>query len=173
MGVVLLWSSVRLGRFAFGTSVSLSGVNIPKMTNLVNLRRARDFIDREYAQSLEVSDIARIACMSEAHFSRSFRAAFGESPHSYLLTRRIERAKALLRQGESVTRTCFSVGYLSLGSFSSRFTEIVGESPTEYRERDHGSVNSLPSCLRMIATRPQRGNVLVRDDSERKTAVKF
>ena len=96
------------------------------MADLVHLRRARDLMDREYAQPLGVPALARAALMSPAHFSRRFRAAYGETPYSYLMTRRIERAKAFLRQGMSVTDTCFAVGCTSLGSFSSRFTEIVG-----------------------------------------------
>ncbi len=98
-----------------------------EMADLAHLRRARDLIDREYAQPLDVPAIARAALMSPAHFSRKFRAAYGETPYSYLMTRRMERAKAFLRQGMSVTDTCVAVGCTSLGSFSSRFTEIVGE----------------------------------------------
>ena len=127
-----------------------------QIVDLAHLRRARDFIDREYAQPLDISVMARVAFMSRAHFSRSFHAVFGESPYSYLLTRRIERAKNLLRQGESVTDVCFAVGYLSLGSFSSRFSEVVGESPSHYRERDHGDLEHLPPCVTMVATRPRR-----------------
>jgi AraC-like DNA-binding protein len=94
--------------------------------------------------------------MSTAHFSRKFRAAYGETPYSYLMTRRIERAKAFLRQGMSVTETCFAVGCTSLGSFSSRFTEIVGEPPSQYRARDHRDLEIVPSCVSMYATRPRR-----------------
>ena len=108
-----------------------------EIADLAYLRRARDLMDRDYAQPLDVPAMARTALMSPAHFSRKFRAAYGETPYSYLMTRRIERAKALLRQGKSVTDTCFAVGCTSLGSFSSRFTEIVGETPSEYRRRDH------------------------------------
>src|ERR1700729_4612243 len=108
-----------------------------EIADLVHLRRARDFVDRAYAQPLDVPAMARAALMSPAHFSRKFRAAYGETPYSYLMTRRIERAKALLRQGMSVTDTCVTVGCTSLGSFSSRFTEIVGETPSRYRARDH------------------------------------
>src|SRR5438067_12454428 len=98
-----------------------------EIADLAHLRRARDFIDREYAQPLDVPALARAALMSPAHFSRQFRAAYGETPYSYLMTRRIERAKALLRQeGLSVTEVCLAVGCTSLGSFSSRFTELVG-----------------------------------------------
>src|SRR5438045_9160463 len=104
-------------------------------------------MDREYASPLDVEALARTACMSSGHFSRSFRAAFGETPYSYLMTRRIERAKALLRRGDlSVTDVCFAVGCSSLGSFSSRFTELVGETPTAYRDRDHGWTAAVPAC---------------------------
>ena len=98
----------------------------------------------------------RAALMSPAHFSRKFRAAYGETPYSYLMTRRIERAKALLRQGMSVTDTCFAVGCTSLGSFSSRFTEIVGETPSQYRARDHRDLEVVPPCVSKVATRPRR-----------------
>src|SRR5947207_14964933 len=114
-----------------------------EIADLAHLRRARDFIDREYAQPLDVPAMARAALMSPAHSSRKFRAAYGETPYSYLMTRRIERAKALLRQGVSVTDTCFAVGCTSLGSFSSRFTEIVGETPTAYRGRDHSALEDV------------------------------
>ncbi len=100
--------------------------------------------------------MARAALMSPAHFSRKFRAAYGETPYSYLMTRRIERAKALLRQGMSVTDTCVAVGCTSLGSFSSRFTEIVGETPSQYRARDHRDLEVVPPCVSMVATRPRR-----------------
>ena len=100
--------------------------------------------------------MARTALMSPAHFSRKFRAAYGETPYSYLMTRRMERAKAFLRQGMSVTDTCVAVGCTSLGSFSSRFTEIVGETPSQYRGRDHPHTRSIPSCVSMVVTRPRR-----------------
>ena len=125
--------------------------------DLSHLRRARDFMDREYARPLDVPTMARAALMSPAHFSRQFRVAFGESPYSYLLTRRIERAKALLRHGDlSVTDVCLRVGCTSLGSFSSRFTEIVGESPSAYRARDHGALATVPGCYARVMTRPSR-----------------
>ena len=126
------------------------------LADLAHLRRARDFMDRNYAEPLDVPAMGRAACMSAAHFSRKFRAAYGETPYSYLMTRRIERAKALLRQGNSVTDTCFAVGCTSLGSFSARFTEIVGESPSRYRARDHRDLEAVPSCVSKVATRPQR-----------------
>jgi transcriptional regulator GlxA family with amidase domain len=130
-----------------------------ELADLAHLRRARDLMDRDYAQPLDVPAMARAALMSPAHFSRKFRAAYGETPYSYLMTRRIERAQALLRQGMSVTDTCFAVGATSLGSFSSRFTEIVGESPSQYRARDHRAHEDLPPCVSMVGTRPQRSPV--------------
>ena len=124
---------------------------------LVRLRKARDQMDRDYTQPLDVAALARTAYMSAGHFSRSFRAAFGETPYSYLMTRRIERAKALLRRGDlSVTEVCFEVGCTSLGSFSSRFTELVGESPTSYRSRSHEESAVIPPCYAKIVTRPLR-----------------
>jgi len=131
------------------------------MEDLVHLRRARDLMDRDYHQPLDVSAIARIALMSSAHFSRKFRGAYGETPYSYLMTRRIERAKALLRQGYSVTDACMDVGCTSLGSFSSRFTEIVGVTPSQYRARDHRDLESIPPCVSKYATRPRRYAVSV------------
>ena len=127
------------------------------LEDLKRLRRARDTMDRDYAQPLDVPALARVALMSPGHFSRSFRAAFGETPYSYLMTRRIERAKALLRRGDlSVTEVCFAVGCTSLGSFSSRFTELVGESPSAYRARDHEPGAAIPSCVAKVFTRPVR-----------------
>src|SRR3954452_9003686 len=108
-------------------------VSPEELQTLAHLRRARDLIDRDYAKPLDVPTMAARAFMSPAHFSRRFRAAYGETPYSYLMTRRIERAMALLREGTSVTDACMSVGCTSLGSFSSKFTEIVGMTPTEYR----------------------------------------
>ncbi len=124
---------------------------------LRRLRRARDRMDREYAQPLDVPALARTALMSPAHFIRRFRAAYSETPYSYLMTRRIERAKALLRQGElSVTAVCFEVGCTSLGSFSSRFTELVGETPSAYRAREHDELRLMPTCQTMVLTRPRK-----------------
>jgi len=128
-----------------------------ELSNLAHLRRARDLIDREYARPLDVAELARAALMSSAHFSRRFRAAYGETPYSYLMTRRIERAKALLRGGDmSVTEVCLSVGCSSLGSFGARFTELVGETPTAYRARDHGGLSRTPGCVAKEITRPTR-----------------
>ena len=127
------------------------------LDELRRLRHARDQINREYAQPLDVAALARTALMSPAHFSRRFRAAYSETPYSYLMTRRIERAKALLRRGDlSVTDVCFEVGCTSLGSFSARFTELVGETPSAYRARDHDELRVVPSCQAMMATRPRR-----------------
>jgi AraC-like DNA-binding protein len=127
------------------------------LENLAHLRRARDLIDREYARPLDVDEIARAALMSTSHFSRRFRAAYGETPYAYLMTRRIEKAKMLLRRGDmSVTEVCMEVGCTSLGSFSARFTELVGETPTTYRARDHGRLAALPSCVVKDITRPSR-----------------
>ena len=128
-----------------------------ELANLAHLRRARDLMDREYARPLDVAALARAALMSSAHFSRQFRAAYGETPYAYLMTRRIERAQALLRGGDlSVTEVCTAVGCASLGSFSARFTELVGETPTAYRARDHGALTSVPGCIAKDLTRPSR-----------------
>jgi AraC-like DNA-binding protein len=127
------------------------------LETLAYLRRARDLMDREYASPLTVADIARAAYMSPAHFSRQFRIAYGETPYSYLMTRRIERAKALLQRGElSVTDVCMTVGCTSLGSFSARFTELVGETPTSYRRLDHTALAAIPSCVAKELSRPSR-----------------
>jgi AraC-like DNA-binding protein len=124
---------------------------------LRRLRRARDRMDREFAQPLDVPALARTALMSPAHFSRRFRDTYSETPYSYLMTRRIERAKALLRQGElSVTAVCFEVGCTSLGSFSAKFTELVGETPSTYRARDHDELRLMPTCQTMVLTRPRK-----------------
>ena len=128
------------------------------LDELRRLRRARDRMDREYAQPLDVPALARTALMSPAHFSRRFREAYSETPYSYLMTRRIERAKALLRRGDlTVTDVCFAVGCTSLGSFSVRFTEIVGETPSMYRARNHDELRVMPPCQAMVLTRPRRG----------------
>ena len=125
--------------------------------DLAHLRRARDLIDREYPRPLDVPAMAQAALMSPAHFSRQFRAAYGETPYSYLMTRRIERAKALLRRGDlSVTDVCMAVGCTSLGSFSARFTELVGESPSAYRARDHAAQAPVAACWAKVVSRPSR-----------------
>jgi AraC-like DNA-binding protein len=127
-----------------------------ELANLAHLRRARDLIDRDYAKPLDVPTMAQRALMSPAHFSRQFRAAYGETPYSYLMTRRIERSMALLRGGMSVTDACMTVGCTSLGSFSTRFAEVVGESPSAYRGRDHQAVTAMPPCVAKVRTRPTR-----------------
>jgi len=127
-----------------------------ELDELRRLRRARDRMDREYAEPLDVPALARTALMSTSHFARQFRAAYGETPYAYLMTRRIERAKALLRQGVSVTDTCMAVGCTSLGSFSARFTQLVGETPTAYRARSHADLAGLPGCVSKELTRPAR-----------------
>lgn len=127
-----------------------------RLRELTALRRVRDRIDREYARPLDVEDLARGAHMSAGHLSRRFRQVYGESPYSYLMTRRIERAMALLRRGDqSVTDVCFEVGFSSLGTFSTRFTELVGVPPSRYR-RSHGLGPGIPSWLEKQATRPIR-----------------
>ncbi|MCB0978745.1 MAG: helix-turn-helix transcriptional regulator [Acidimicrobiales bacterium] len=135
---------------------SPSGPSLRK-EDLVALRRVKDRIDREYAQPLDVEALARGANMSAGHLSRRFRQAYGESPYSYLMTRRIERAMTLLRRGDmSVTDVCFAVGCSSLGTFSTRFTELVGVPPSVYR-RDHArAAEGIPSCVAKQVTRPVR-----------------
>jgi AraC-like DNA-binding protein len=132
-----------------------------EIADLAHLRRSRDFIDRNFAHPLDVPAMASAALMSTAHFSRRFREVYGETPYTYLMTRRIERAKALLRQGTSVTETCVAVGCTSLGSFSSRFSEIVGVTPSQYRARDHRVHEVVPSCVSMVVTRPRRTRATV------------
>ncbi|HSX59346.1 MAG TPA: helix-turn-helix transcriptional regulator [Tahibacter sp.] len=127
------------------------------LRDLARLRRVRDRIDREYAQPLDVEALARGVHMSAGHLSREFRRAYGESPYSYLMTRRIERAMALLRRGDlSVTEVCFTVGCSSLGTFSTRFTELVGVSPSVYRRDAAEATNGIPSCVAKQVTRPVR-----------------
>ena len=128
-----------------------------ELANLAHLRRARDLMDREYTRPLDVAALARAALMSQAHFSRKFRETYGETPHAYLMTRRIERAQTLLRRGDlTVTEVCLAVGCSSLGSFSARFTELVGETPTAYRARDHSALAGVPGCIAKDITRPIR-----------------
>ncbi len=128
-----------------------------RLSDLVWLRRARDRIDREYARPLDVEAIARGVHMSAGHFSRQFKLAYGESPYSYLMTRRVERAMALLRRGDmSVTEICFTVGFSSLGTFSTRFTELVGMPPSVYRCEAAGDMAGIAPCLAKQVTRPIR-----------------
>ncbi|MEU3270148.1 helix-turn-helix transcriptional regulator [Saccharomonospora sp. NPDC006951] len=127
------------------------------LRDLALLRRVRDRIDRDYAQPLDVEALARGVNMSAGHLSRQFRAAYGESPYSYLMTRRIERAMALLRRGDlSVTEVCFTVGCSSLGTFSSRFTELVGVPPSVYRKEVGNATAGMPACVAKQVTRPIR-----------------
>lgn len=129
-----------------------------RLRDLALLRRVRDRIDREHAQPLDVEALARGEHVSAGHLSRMFKAAYGESPYSYLMTRRIERAMALLRRGDlSVTDVCFTVGCQSLGTFSTRFSELVGMSPSEYARRARtAGAGELPSCVTKQVTRPVR-----------------
>jgi AraC-like DNA-binding protein len=123
----------------------------------VDLRCVRDRIDREYAQPLDVESLARGAHMSAGHLSREFKRAFGESPYGYLMTRRIERAMALLRRGDlTVTEVCFEVGCSSLGTFSTRFTELVGMPPSTYRREQAAATAGMPSCVAKQVTKPVR-----------------
>ena len=127
------------------------------LRDLVRLRRVRDRMDREYAEPLDVEALARGVQMSAGHLSRQFRRAFGESPYSYLMTRRIERAMALLRRGDlSVTDVCFEVGCSSLGTFSTRFTELVGVPPSVYRRQAAHATAGIPACVSRQVTRPVR-----------------
>jgi transcriptional regulator GlxA family with amidase domain len=137
--------------------VTSSSAEAQHLRDLAWLRRVRDRMDREYAQPLDVDALARGANMSAGHLSREFKRAYGESPYSYLMTRRIERAMALLRRGDlSVTDVCFAVGCSSLGTFSTRFTELVGVSPSTYRREAARATAGLPSCVVKHATKPVR-----------------
>ena len=128
-----------------------------RLSDLRRLRQVRDRMDREYAQPLDVEALARGVHMSAGHLSREFKAAYGESPYSYLMTRRIERAMALLRRGDlSVTDVCFEVGCSSLGTFSTRFSELVGVSPSVYRANVAAQATEMPSCVTKQVTRPIR-----------------
>jgi transcriptional regulator GlxA family with amidase domain len=137
--------------------VSSSPAEVQHLRDLARLRRVRDRIDREYAKPLDVEALARGAHMSAGHLSREFKLAYGESPYSYLMTRRIERAMALLRTGDlSVTEVCFAVGCSSLGTFSSRFTELIGVPPSTYRRQAAQATAGMPSCVAKQVTRPVR-----------------
>jgi AraC-like DNA-binding protein len=140
--------------------VSVTASPDPRLRELRLLRRVRDRIDRDYAQPLDVEALARGVHMSAGHLSRMFRSVFGESPYSYLMTRRIERAMTLLRRGDlSVTEVCFAVGCSSLGTFSTRFSELVGMSPSAYRREAAGEVAGVPGCVVKQVTRPIRNPV--------------
>ena len=137
--------------------MSAEPVDPQRLRDLTLLRRVRDRIDRDYAQPLDVEALARGAHMSAGHLSRQFKAAYGESPYSYLMTRRIERAMTLLRRGDlSVTDVCFAVGCSSLGTFSTRFTELVGMAPGAYRRLAATDTAGLPACVAKQVTRPVR-----------------
>ena len=142
---------------ALSALLSIRPAAAPRLDDLVWLRRVRDRIDREYAQPLDVEALARGAGMSAGHLSRQFRQAYGESPYAYLMTRRVERAMALLRRGDlSVTEVCFTVGCSSLGSFSTRFTKLVGVPPGVYRREAADATAGMPSCVASRVTRPVR-----------------
>lgn len=132
-------------------------MNQPAISLARHLLRVRDLIDRAYSEQLDIAALARSASVSPGYFSRSFKAAFGETPYQYLLSRRMERAKALLRDGElTVTDVCMAVGFTSLGSFSTAFRRFVGESPSTYRERDgHVAMEQLPHCYVRMWSRPR------------------
>jgi AraC-like DNA-binding protein len=137
--------------------VSSPPTDTERLRDLALLRRVRDRIDRDHAQPLDVEALARGANMSAGHLSRQFRLAYGESPYAYLMTRRIERAMTLLRRGDmSVTEVCFAVGCSSLGTFSTRFTELVGMPPSVYREQSARATAGMPSCVAKQVTRPIR-----------------
>ena len=153
-GVHPALSAVGHGRIV---SVTSSPTEAQRLRDLSLLRRVRDRMDREYAQPLDVEALARGVHISAGHLSREFRLAYGESPYSYLMTRRIERAMALLRRGDmSVTDICFAVGCSSLGTFSTRFTELVGVSPSVYRRQAEPSAAEMPPCVAKQVTRPIR-----------------
>ncbi|WP_259403593.1 helix-turn-helix transcriptional regulator [Microbispora sp. H10949] len=158
----------RQGVAAYDARVTSTPVSAQRRADLARLRRVRDRIDREYAQPLDVEALARGVNMSAGHLSRQFRLAYGESPYGYLMTRRIERAMALLRRGDlSVTEVCFAVGCSSLGTFSTRFTELVGMPPSAYRRAAAGATAGMPSCVAKQVTRP------VRNREARTTAPKL
>jgi AraC-like DNA-binding protein len=137
--------------------VTSSPASAKHLRDLALLRRVRDRIDREYAQPLDVEALARGVHVSAGHLSRQFKLAYGESPYSYLMTRRIERAMALLRRGDlSVTEVCFAVGCSSLGTFSTRFTELVGVPPSTYRAQVTRATAGMPPCVAKRVTRPVR-----------------
>ena len=136
--------------------------------DLVRLRRARDRMDRDFAEPLDVPALAREALMSTGHFQRSYKEAYGETPYAHLMTRRVERAAALLRRGDlSVTEVCMAVGCTSLGSFSARFTDLMGVTPSEYRARSHEERRGIPACIAKQADRPRPR----RSRSEKRTEV--
>jgi transcriptional regulator GlxA family with amidase domain len=140
-----------------GTIAVVTSSETDALRDLKLLRRVRDRMDRDYAQPLDVEALARGVHMSAGHLSRQFKAAYGESPYAYLMTRRIERAMTLLRRGDlSVTEVCFAVGCSSLGTFSTRFSELVGVPPSTYREQSAQATAGMPSCVAKQVTRPIR-----------------
>src|SRR5437867_10851760 len=152
-----LLTSFSLNSLRSAAGVKPHPASAPHLRDLARLRRVRDRIDREYAQPLDVEALARGVHMSAGHLSREFRLAYGESPYSYLMTRRIERAMALLRRGDlNVTEVCFAVGCSSLGTFSTRFTELVGVPPSVYRRQATRATAGIPSCGAKQVTRPTR-----------------
>lgn len=147
--------------------VTAKATEAQHLRDLARLRRIRDRIDREHAKPLDVVELARAENISAGHLSRQFRAAYGESPYSYLMTRRIERAMALLRRGDmSVTEVCFEVGCSSLGTFSTRFTELVGVSPSVYRRDAAEATAGIPSCVAKQVTRPVRNREAPSDEPQ-------
>ena len=137
--------------------MTTSSADEQRLRDLKLLRRVKDRIDRDYAQPLDVEALARGVHMSAGHLSREFKKAYGEAPYSYLMTRRIERAMALLRRGDlSVTEVCFAVGCASLGTFSTRFTELVGMPPSTYRSQAAGATAGMPPCVAKQVTKPVR-----------------
>src|SRR2546425_3876612 len=152
-----LVTSFSLSPVTSATRVPPHAPSTQHLRDLARLRRVRDRIDREYARPLDVEALARGVHMSAGHLSREFRLVYGESPYSYLMTRRIERAMALLRRGDlSVTEVCFAVGCSSLGTFSSRFTELVGMPPSTYRRHEASATAGMPPCVAKQVTRPIR-----------------
>jgi AraC-like DNA-binding protein len=152
-----LWTSFSLTSLPSAAGVKPNAASTQHVRDLTRLRRVRDRIDREFEQPLDVEALARGVHMSAGHLSREFRLAYGESPYSYLMTRRIERAMALLRRGDlSVTEVCFAVGCSSLGTFSSRFTELVGMPPSTYRRNEASATAGMPPCVAKQVTRPIR-----------------
>ena len=150
------------GRSTYDRQVTGSANEAQRLADLKLMRQVRDRMDRDYAQPLDVDALARGVHMSAGHLSRQFKLAFGESPYSYLMTRRIERAMTLLRRGDlSVTEVCFAVGCSSLGTFSTRFTELVGMPPSLYRDRAANATAGMPSCVAKQVTRPIRNREAV------------
>src|SRR5215213_1737993 len=148
---------VRSGATWYDSQMTGRPAAAQRLSDLARLRRVRDRIDREYAQPLDVEALAAGAHMSAGHLSREFKRAYGEPPYAYLMTRRIERAMTMLRRGDmSVTDVCFAVGFSSLGTFSTRFTELVGVPPSTYKTQAAGATAGMPPCVAKQVTRPVR-----------------